>query len=108
MVSCHCRMPRTESLTEQPMERREKCFLSFSFEEMVEEVETEEETGPSRFSEDKDGPNTARSPPTLQLSRKKSCGACIERILQPTRKTLAHPWYYYSNHNSQKFKHFNA
>lgn len=72
----HCRMPRTEPLTERPTERREKRFLSFGFEDVVEE-ETEEGRGPARSSEDREGPNTARGPPTLQLSRDRSCGGGI-------------------------------
>lgn len=46
------RMPRTEPLTERTTEQREKRFLSFSFEEVVEEEGTEEgrdQLGPRRL-----------------------------------------------------------
>ena len=51
--------------------------MAFSFEDMVEEEETGEARGAARFSEDRNGPTTARAPPTLQLSRDKSCGGAI-------------------------------
>lgn len=67
------RMPLTEPLTERTTEQREKQFLSFSFEEVVEEEGTEEgrdQLGPQKI----EGPNTDRGLPILQLSRVKSCG----------------------------------
>lgn len=73
-VPRHCRIPRTEPRTERPTERREKRFFSFGFEEVVEEEETEEGRGPARSSDDRKGPSTDRGPPTLQLSRDRSCG----------------------------------
>lgn len=63
--------------TERPTKRRENLFLSFDFEDVVEEEETEEGRGAARSSEDRDGSNTARDPPTLQCSRDKSCGGAI-------------------------------
>lgn len=51
--------------------------MRFGFEEFEEKKETEEGRGPARSSENKDGPNTARVPPTLQLSRDKTCGSVI-------------------------------
>ena len=55
----------------------EKYFLSFDFEDYVEVEETEEGKGPVRSSEDKDGPNPVRAPPTLHMSRYKLCGDAI-------------------------------
>ena len=51
--------------------------MSFGLEDVVEEEETEEGSGPVRPSEDIHGPNTARVPPTLLLSRDKSYGGVI-------------------------------
>lgn len=69
----HC----TQLPTEQSTEQMGKHFLRFGFEEFEEKKETEEGRGPARSSEDKDGPNTARAPPTLQLSSDKTCGGVI-------------------------------
>ena len=50
MAPCHYRMPHKVLLTEQPSEQREKQFLSFSFDNIVEveEQETEEGRGLSK------------------------------------------------------------
>ena len=74
MAPHHSRLPYTELLAEQSTEQREKCFFIFGFEDIIEEEETEEGRGPARSSEERDGPKAARGPPTLQLSRDKSCG----------------------------------
>lgn len=63
-----------ESLRARPRERREKRFLSS---EAVVEEEAKGGRGPARSSEDEEGPDAARGPLTLQLSRAGSWGGGI-------------------------------
>ena len=51
--------------------------MSFGFEDVVEEEDTENERGPARSSEDGNGPNTVRDLPTLHPSKGKSYGGTI-------------------------------
>lgn len=51
--------------------------ISCIFEDIVKEEETEEGRGAAKFSEDRGGPNAARTPPTLQLARNKACGGVV-------------------------------